>query len=216
MAAMSIAITSSLYNPELEFKYDLILSPSPPPRSSTLPSLGTPNSPDSLDNNNSAFQGPTTQALPHTTLRKAIFHQKLHMGLSQQHQHQQRARQHKHPFLHEIQTTSLHHKKTHSTQLAGKLEDIMSSPLLIAPIQQKNHHRASSFTAPSSPTSPSQDYVYTAPCEHHPSKGQTDYLVNDMFPKLTVSFCLQISFLIQLPPLSFSPSLFIHMQCVDQ
>ncbi|KAG9071166.1 hypothetical protein KI688_008709 [Linnemannia hyalina] len=30
----------------------------------------------------------------------------------------------------------------------------------------------------------SADYVYTAPCEHHPSKGQTDYLVNDMFPKL--------------------------------
>jgi len=31
------------------------------------------------------------------------------------------------------------------------------------------------------------EYVYTAPCEHHPSKGQTDYLVNDMFPKLEVS-----------------------------
>lgn len=30
------------------------------------------------------------------------------------------------------------------------------------------------------------DYVYTAPCEHHPSKGQTEYLINDMFPKLEV------------------------------
>lgn len=33
----------------------------------------------------------------------------------------------------------------------------------------------------------SAEYVYTAPCEHHPSKGQTDYLVNDMFPKLEAS-----------------------------
>lgn len=55
----------------------------------------------------------------------------------------------------------------------------MSSPLLIAPLLKKEGTSA----VTSSPVS----YVYTAPCEHHPSKGQTDYLVNDMFPKLTVS-----------------------------
>ncbi|KAF9363650.1 Calcium-dependent protein kinase 4 [Mortierella sp. NVP85] len=43
-----------------------------------------------------------------------------------------------------------------------------------------------------------QPYVYTAPCEHHPSKGQTDYLVNDMFPKLnhdlsTIEFGIRIA-----------------------
>ncbi|KAG0056908.1 hypothetical protein BGZ83_002848 [Gryganskiella cystojenkinii] len=42
------------------------------------------------------------------------------------------------------------------------------------------------------------EYVYTAPCEHHPSKGQTDYLINDMFPKLvhdlsTIEFGIRIA-----------------------
>ncbi|KAG0044803.1 Calcium-dependent protein kinase 4 [Gryganskiella cystojenkinii] len=187
MAAMSIALPPSLYNPELEFKYDLILSPSSPPRSSTFPSLSTPNSPDSLFSQPiSTFQGPTSSAtLAQTTLRKAILQQQLQMGFPPQ-QHLPTKR-YQHPFLHEIHTASLH-KKTQSTQLAGKLEDIMSNPLLIAPLQEQNQfhrQRLNSFTAPSSPTSLSQDYVYTAPCEHHPSKGQTDYLVNDMFPKLT-------------------------------
>ncbi|KAG0229323.1 hypothetical protein BGX31_006254 [Mortierella sp. GBA43] len=65
------------------------------------------------------------------------------------------------------------HKKAQSTtHLAGKLRDITSNPLLITPLK-----------AQTTPVS-CQPYVYTAPCEHHPSKGQTDYLVNDMFPKL--------------------------------
>ncbi|KAF9960627.1 Calcium/calmodulin-dependent protein kinase type IV [Mortierella alpina] len=54
-----------------------------------------------------------------------------------------------------------------------RLEDIMSNPLLIEPLTKD-------VAAVSC-----QSYVYTAPCEHHPSKGRTDYLVNDMFPKLT-------------------------------
>ncbi|KAG0265157.1 Calcium-dependent protein kinase 4 [Mortierella polycephala] len=53
----------------------------------------------------------------------------------------------------------------------------MSSPLLIAPLKKEAAITNVSVTCKS--------YVYTAPCEHHPSKGQTDYLVNDMFPKLT-------------------------------
>ncbi|KAF9207064.1 Calcium/calmodulin-dependent protein kinase type IV [Haplosporangium sp. Z 27] len=90
-----------------------------------------------------------------------------------------------HPLLHQIQHHS--HKKTQSTQLADKLGDIMSNPLLIAPLKKAETATASC-----------QSYVYTAPCEHHPSKGQTDYLVNDMFPKLkhdlsTIEFGIRIA-----------------------
>ncbi|KAG0023355.1 hypothetical protein BGZ80_009667 [Entomortierella chlamydospora] len=90
-----------------------------------------------------------------------------------------------HTLLHQIQHHP--HKKTQSTQLAGKLEDIMSNPLLIAPLKKAETATVSC-----------QQYVYTAPCEHHPSKGQTDYLVNDMFPKLkhdlsTIEFGIRIA-----------------------
>ncbi|CAO3573304.1 unnamed protein product [Mortierella alpina] len=151
MAAMSISTTASLYNPEPAVKYDLI-SPSllylAPPQSATTGTNGS--------------------------LRKAALQQRLHMGSSH------RAlllphspRPHQHPFLHQIQHSHKKTHSTHSTQLAGRLEDIMSNPLLIEPLTKD-------VAAVSC-----QSYVYTAPCEHHPSKGRTDYLVNDMFPKLT-------------------------------
>jgi hypothetical protein len=122
-------------------------------------------------------------------------------------------------------------------QLAGKLEDIMSSTMLQSPVNEEGMHAALSFDSlmenvetdsvasidsnescssdaqastmgntvgskqghvkdtekdkddkvASSGACCSAEYVYTAPCEHHPSKGQTDYLVNDMFPKLKAS-----------------------------
>ncbi|KAG0257412.1 hypothetical protein BGZ95_005242, partial [Linnemannia exigua] len=128
------------------------------------------------------------------------------------------------------------HTKSRSMQLAGKLEDIMSSTMLQSPLNEGSmshgHGHALStdnlmenaetdsvasmdssesyssdaqantthnYTVSSSKQGQvkeeeqqqeravsccSAEYVYTAPCEHHPSKGQTDYLVNDMFPKL--------------------------------
>ncbi|KAF9189444.1 hypothetical protein BGZ51_009555 [Haplosporangium sp. Z 767] len=139
------------------------------------------------------------------------------------HQYQHRSSYgHGHPFIHQIQThirnsnrshhnlnLSPGHKKTHSTQLAGKLEDIMSSSLLQGPLNASPMDASEEFSqahdaialnaqtqsqmygqdhafdkGPESPDSCCSDYVYTAPCEHHPSKGQTDYLINDMFPKL--------------------------------
>ncbi|KAF9324657.1 hypothetical protein BG006_000343 [Podila minutissima] len=121
----------------------------------STPSKSTPSSP----NTNYSF------STAHS-LRKSILQQRVPLGAPLRQQ----------TLLHQIQHTHTHsHKKTHSTQLAGKLEDIMSSPLLIAPLATLNETTAT----------PAKDYVYTAPCEHHPSKGQTDYLVNDMFPKLT-------------------------------
>ncbi|KAF9091520.1 Serine/threonine-protein kinase 17A [Mortierella sp. GBA35] len=152
-----------------------------------------------------------------------------------------------HPLIHQIQThirshSQYHiispcHTKSRSMQLAGKLEDIMSSQVLQGPLNgagsaSKSHHHAaltdnlmenaetaSVASMDSSESNSSSDaqaitsikqgevkateeednkdrerpgccsaeYVYTAPCEHHPSKGQTDYLVNDMFPKLEAS-----------------------------
>ncbi|KAF9437995.1 Calcium-dependent protein kinase 4 [Entomortierella beljakovae] len=159
MAAMSISTTSALYNPDASVKYDLISSSS----------LYFPSKPIVSSNSSNSL------------LHKSIHTQRFHMGthhaaplpFSRLHN----------TILHHIQNP---HKKTQSTQLAGKLEDIMSSPLLIAPLK-------------TSETSAScQSYVYTAPCEHHPSKGQTDYLVNDMFPKLkhdlsTIEFGIRIA-----------------------
>ncbi|KAG0297622.1 hypothetical protein BGZ98_000533 [Dissophora globulifera] len=101
-----------------------------------------------------------------------------------------------------------------TVQLASKLEDAMSSPLLKGQLmggaassmeissQRKGKHgdipeeREEEQQQASQPCC--SDYVYTAPCEHHPSKGQTEYLVNDMFPKLehdlsTIEFGIRIS-----------------------
>ncbi|KAF8930673.1 hypothetical protein BGZ58_008101 [Dissophora ornata] len=164
---MSISITATLYNPDAAVKYDLI-SPSP-----------------------LYFPSKSSASTDHSSnpLRKAILQQRLHMGPPHRIPTPQGRLHHHHhhhnPLLHQIQGHS--HKKTQSTQLAGKLEDIMSNPLLIAPLKK-------SETA----TAACQPYVYTAPCEHHPSKGQTDYLVNDMFPKLkhdlsTIEFGIRIA-----------------------
>ncbi|KAF9131269.1 hypothetical protein BGW39_002052 [Mortierella sp. 14UC] len=164
------------------------------------------------------------------------------------HHHHQRASYYGqgHPLIHQIQTHMRSHSQYHiispchtnsrSMQLAGKLEDIMSSTMLQSPLNgEGGMHAASSSdnlmenaetdsvasidSSESCSTDAqanlmhntggskqghvngtdeeegaaaccSADYVYTAPCEHHPSKGQTDYLVNDMFPKLKASFCL--------------------------
>ncbi|KAG0346470.1 hypothetical protein BG004_001677 [Podila humilis] len=123
-----------------------------------------------------SFSAKSTPSSPNTnysfttapySLRKSILQQRIPLG----------APLRQHTRLHQIQSHT--HKKTNSTQLARKLEDIMSSPLLIAPLS--GLHESTSLK----PTAAFQDYVYTAPCEHHPSTGQTDYLVNDMFPKLT-------------------------------
>ncbi|KAK5828693.1 hypothetical protein F5H01DRAFT_8327 [Linnemannia elongata] len=175
MAAMSISTTTSLYNPEPVVKYDLISTSLFFNSSTTASSKPSP----STTTNNTV-----------NSLRKSLALQRLHMGppqrsfLPQTRQHQQQPLHHPF-FLHPIQHNHHTHKKTQSTQLAGKLEDIMSNPLLIAPLLKKEA-AAASPTAPTSPVS----YVYTAPCEHHPSTGQTDYLVNDMFPKLTFFFCM--------------------------
>lgn len=175
---MSISTTTSLYNPEPVVKYDLISTSLFFNSSITASSKPSP----STTTNNTV-----------NSLRKSLALQRLHMGppqrsfLPQTRQHQQQPLHHPF-FLHPIQHNHHTHKKTQSTQLAGKLEDIMSNPLLIAPLLKKEA-AAASPTAPTSPVS----YVYTAPCEHHPSTGQTDYLVNDMFPKLTVSYFISLA-----------------------
>lgn len=173
-----------------------------------------------------------------------------------QRRHRQRASYYGqgHPLIHQIQThmrshSQYHiispcHTKSRSMQLAGKLEDIMSSTMLQSPVngEEKSHYDAStdnlmenaetdsvaSMDSNESSSTDAQansmsglskqgqakvaeeqqkadsnaccsaDYVYTAPCEHHPSKGQTDYLVNDMFPKLehdlsTIEFGIRIA-----------------------
>ncbi|KAG0202640.1 hypothetical protein BGX28_004900 [Mortierella sp. GBA30] len=160
MAAMSLSTTASIYNPDPAIKYDLI-----------SPSFYFASK-------------PATSSSGNNILRKAIIHQRLHMAPHRAAlpiPHSPRLTQHH--LLHQIQ-----HKKTHSSiSLAGKLEDIMSSPLVIAPLKKETIAATSC-----------QSYVYTAPCEHHPSKGQTDYLVNDMFPKLihdlsTIEFGIRIA-----------------------
>ncbi|KAI1295211.1 hypothetical protein EDD11_007949 [Mortierella claussenii] len=127
-----------------------------------------------------------------------------------------------HPLLQQIQThirsnsqnyyshlLSPSHKKTQSIQLAGKLEDALSNQLVQSPLQGTLDRTATSpnvktLEEESSMENVEQDgaccpdYVYTAPCEHHPSKGQTEYLVNDMFPKLehdlsTIEFGIRIA-----------------------
>ncbi|KAF9910809.1 hypothetical protein EC991_005526 [Linnemannia zychae] len=159
MAAMSISAIPSLYNPEPVVKYDLIST--------------------SLFLNSSLSSSKPAPSTSINSLRKSLALQRLHMGPPNR-SFLPQTRQPLHPtsLLHQIHSQHTH-KKTQSTHLAGKLEDIMSSPLLIAPLMKE-----AAVTAASTPVS-CQPYVYTAPCEHHPSKGQTDYLVNDMFPKLT-------------------------------
>ncbi|KAF9942202.1 hypothetical protein BGZ65_007734 [Modicella reniformis] len=174
MAAMSVSTTTttSLFNPDAAVKYDLI-APSPfyfpLQKSSTANNTGDSNS----------------------SLRKAVLQQRLHMSSSHRLPlpHSPLLQ---HALLHQIQSHSL--KKTQSSShLAGKLQDIMSNPLLIAPLKVET-----ATTSCQSAATSCQSYVYTAPCEHHPSKGQTDYLVNDMFPKLkhdlsTIEFGIRIA-----------------------
>ncbi|KAF9583888.1 hypothetical protein BGW38_008204 [Lunasporangiospora selenospora] len=181
MAAVSISSiplassASILYNPEPLVKSDLI--------SSALLSAASTSTSSSVNHPSS--------------LRKTVLQQRqFSMGapaqpshrLSQpRHQHQQ----HQHPLLHQIHQTTAYKKTTPSSLLASKLRDIMSNPLLIAPLRTMSNStsqlgmRTGTEEEEEMPSSPNQDYVYTAPCEHHPSKGRTDYLVNDMFPKLT-------------------------------
>ncbi|KAF9166751.1 hypothetical protein DFQ26_006964 [Actinomortierella ambigua] len=181
---MSFSSTSTLYNPT--FKYDLICLSSPvhsSPKSSSSSSTTSP-------------------------LQKSIRQQRMNAS---QHLFHHRP----HHASHQHSLTSTIHKKTNSIQLAGKLEAIMSSPLM-SPVKEAFHSSlvdaavksAAPIAAPKSAALSSSascvdkrrdstDYVYTAPCEHHPSKGQTDYLVNDMFPKLmhdlsTIEFGIRI------------------------
>ncbi|KAG0337867.1 hypothetical protein BG004_007460 [Podila humilis] len=96
---------------------------------------------------------------------------------------------------HQHQSQRQHHKKTHSIQIATKVVETLKSPLVHSPLQQSHvfdwdtvHAQDKEMeTKPVSPSSCAScgDYVYMAPCEHHPSKGQTEYLINDMLPKLT-------------------------------
>ncbi|KAG0309916.1 hypothetical protein BGZ98_000004 [Dissophora globulifera] len=163
---MSISTTTALYSLDPAVKYDLV-----------SPSVASFFSASSA----------STASAASTSLRKAIIHQHLNMGPPLRVQTPQ-ARLQQHPLLHQIQSSSHSHKKAQSTQLAGKLEDIMSNPLLIAPLKKSVVET----------TTACQPYVYTAPCEHHPSKGQTDYLVNDMFPKhkhdlSTIEFGIRIA-----------------------
>ncbi|CAO3571268.1 unnamed protein product [Mortierella alpina] len=167
----------------------------------------------------------------HMTMVSLPYRNTLLQRRQQQQQHRS-SYGHGHPLIHQIQThirsTSQSqysvilspglHKKTQSTHLAGKLEDIMSSPMMQGPLNVATD-KASKAAALSGPhamhdsskalmeselqvrgseTEKEADYVYTAPCEHHPSKGQTDYLVNDMFPKLehdlsTIEFGIRIA-----------------------
>ncbi|KAF9917183.1 hypothetical protein BX616_001711 [Lobosporangium transversale] len=155
MSAMSISTSTSIYSPaEAAFKYDLI-----PASSLQFP-----------------FIKPKSTAVNNSLLLKAIIHQRLHMSPSHHRLPLTNSHLDQYSLLHQIQGNS--HKKTHSSQLAGTLKDIMSNPTLIEPLKKTADTAKTTATA-------CQSYVYTAPCEHHPSKGQTDYLVNDMFPKLT-------------------------------
>ncbi|KAF9572615.1 hypothetical protein EC968_009606 [Mortierella alpina] len=156
----------------------------------------------------------------HMTMVSLPYRNTLLQRRQQQQQHRS-SYGHGHPLIHQIQThirsTSQSqysvilspglHKKTQSTHLAGKLEDIMSSPIMQGPLNVASDKttKAAAASGPQPLQDPSEvvmdndlqgcgseaereaDYVYTAPCEHHPSKGQTDYLVNDMFPKLEAS-----------------------------
>ncbi|KAG0229555.1 hypothetical protein BGW42_001534 [Actinomortierella wolfii] len=180
---MSFSSTSTLYNPT--FKYDLICLSSPvhPSKSSSIGSSAS-------------------------SLHKTIRQQRMNVSQHLLH-HRHHNTSHPHTLTQPIFSTI--HKKTSSTQLAGKLEAIMSSPLM-PPVKEAFHSSLADAAAksaaspkPVSSTSmpctdkrcDSADYVYTAPCEHHPSKGQTDYLVNDMFPKLvhdlsTIEFGIRI------------------------
>ncbi|KAG0339081.1 hypothetical protein BG004_006963 [Podila humilis] len=112
-----------------------------------------------------------------------------------------------HPFLNQIREQQFStHKKTQSFQFAGKLEDIMSDSIRQAKLQHGlMQTKDGGDTPPGScsrrsnvMSSSPPDYVYTAPCEHHPCKGQKDYLINDMFPKLihdlsTIEFGIRIA-----------------------
>ncbi|KAF9956594.1 hypothetical protein BGZ72_002647 [Mortierella alpina] len=156
----------------------------------------------------------------HMTMVSLPYRNTLLQRRQQQQQHRS-SYGHGHPLIHQIQThirsTSQSqysvilspglHKKTQSTHLAGKLEDIMSSPMMQGPLNvaPDQANKTVELSGPHALQNPSEalmdtelqgcgsetekevDYVYTAPCEHHPSKGQTDYLVNDMFPKLEAS-----------------------------
>ncbi|KAG0198753.1 hypothetical protein BGX28_007830 [Mortierella sp. GBA30] len=143
----------------------------------------------------------------HMTMVSLPYRNTLLQRRQQQHQHQHRSSYgHGHPLMHQIQThirnnSQSHynvilsprlHKKSPSIQLAGKLEDILSSPIMQGPLSLVPDGLDAKTTGSDTLITPSEtqqrqgyggettdketDYVYTAPCEHHPSKGQTDYL----------------------------------------
>ncbi|KAF9427335.1 CBL-interacting serine/threonine-protein kinase 1 [Podila epigama] len=101
-----------------------------------------------------------------------------------------------HSFAH---SHSHSHKKTHSIQLGTKHHETPSNsnpsnPRVQSPLQQShiidwdalNAQARAMETEPDGSCPTCKDsYVYMAPCEHHPSKGRTEYLINDIFPKLT-------------------------------
>ncbi|KAF9289436.1 hypothetical protein BGZ68_009346 [Mortierella alpina] len=184
------------------------------------PSPGTTGPSNAGSNGKGSNPHPRSLQQRHMTMVSLPYRNTL-LQRRQQHQQHRSSYGHGHPLIHQIQThirsTSQSqysvilspglHKKTQSTHLAGKLEDIMSSPMMQGPLNVASDkmNKVVSVSGPLAVHDPSEasmetelqgcgsetekdaDYVYTAPCEHHPSKGQTDYLVNDMFPKLEAS-----------------------------
>ncbi|KAF9429431.1 hypothetical protein BGZ76_001312 [Entomortierella beljakovae] len=111
-----------------------------------------------------------------------------------------------HPLMHQIQahlrTNSQdlkgdhnnHHKKNQSIQLADKFQDVMSDPLLQGSLNGAAVDISETDTTGARAKGEEEqtlesDYVYTAPCEHHPSKGQKEYL-HDLS---TIEFGIRIS-----------------------
>ncbi|KAG0078946.1 hypothetical protein BGZ92_001256 [Podila epicladia] len=143
----------------------------------------------------------STSISANNSLRKSILQQRLlhlqmgpPMRLTQHQLHHHIKLQN--PYLNQIRAQHSH-KKTQSFQLAGKLEDIMSNSIQQAKLLPLFLSKDCD-SPPSTEPSCSLDYVYTAPCEHHPCKGQKDYLINDMFPKLihdlsTIEFGIRIA-----------------------
>ncbi|KAG0025418.1 hypothetical protein BGZ81_007182 [Podila clonocystis] len=203
MATMSLATTAT-YSPSA--KYDLIsLTPRPPTSSRSDGGRRTRNgsvhaTPDkgkrcfsmSFHSTASITKSKPTSALPDQKIHRTV----TFLSPVPSSQRRQRTTYGQNlpslPLLKTNTRTTKGHKKTHSIQLE-KLADTLSSPLVQSPLQQSHvidwavdAQAREIETEPESPNCATcEDYVYKAPCEHHPSKGQTEYLINDIFPKLT-------------------------------
>lgn len=205
MATMSLATTTT-YSPSV--KYDLIsLTPIPPTSSRSDGGRRTRNgsfhaTPDKGKRCFSMSFHPTA-SITKSKHTSALPDQKSHRTVTflspvPSPQRRQRTTYGQNlpclPLLKTNTRTTKGHKKTHSIQLE-KLADTLSSPLVQSPLQQSHvidwtvdAQAREIETEPEFPgCATCEDYVYMAPCEHHPSKGQTEYLINDIFPKLTVS-----------------------------